>query len=47
MLRSDLDEWDGVGREVHEGGDIYIYIYIYIYIHMADSLCRIAETNTL
>ena len=37
------------GREVQEGGDIYTYIsiiYLYIYTHMADSLHRMAGTNT-
>ena len=38
MLCGDLDGWDGAeGREVQEGGDIYIDV--------ADSLCCIAETN--
>ena len=40
MLCDDLDGWDGGGggREVHEGGDIFI--------HIADSLHCTAETNT-
>ena len=40
MLCDNLEGWDGVGdgREVQEGGDIYI--------PMADSCCCMAETNT-
>ena len=39
MLCGDLDGGDGGGgREVQEGGDIYI--------HIADSLCCATETNT-
>ena len=38
MLCDDLNEWDGVGREVREGGDMCI--------HIADSLHCTAETNT-
>ena len=37
--------WDGVrhGKEVQEGGDIYIYIYIYTPI--ADACWYMTETN--
>ena len=39
VLCDALDGWDGGGgREVQEGGDIYI--------HIADSLHYTAETNT-
>ena len=41
MLYNDLEGWDGRGeggREVQEGGDIYVLI--------ADSHCCTAETNT-
>ena len=38
MLSDDLSGWDGRGREVQEGGDIYT--------HIPDSLRYIAETNT-
>ena len=40
MLRNDLEEWNGEGgkRVVQEGGDICVC--------MADSCCRMAETNT-
>ena len=39
MLCNDLEEWNGEGgkREVQEGGDICV--------RMADSCCRMAETN--
>ena len=38
MLCNDLDGWDGVGKEVQEGGDICI--------HIADSLRCTAESKT-
>ena len=41
MLCGDLEGWGGGGggREAHEGGDLCM--------HVADSLCRIAETKTI
>ena len=41
MLCDNLEGWDGVGdgREVQEGGDIYI--------PMADSCCCMAESNIM
>ena len=37
MLWDSLEGWDGAGREVQEGGDIYVLT--------ADSLCT--EDNTI
>ena len=39
MLFDNLEEWDGLwgGKEIQEGGDIYII--------MADSHCCMAKTN--
>ena len=38
MVYDDLEGWDGLGRDVQEGGDMYTF--------MADSHCCMRETNT-